>query len=228
MNRKIALLLFGMSKMTYQHWSQKKGILEINYMNSYSNYQEYIFEYFQKRGYQVDVYLATNNMSNPDKKELIDTYKPISYSFNRNLKNKIRSRSDKIEKVIDLCLQSQIKYDLVLITRFDLLFKKKFDEININLKRFNLVSELEKKKLICDNFYLFPYTVLKQFSKLVKRKRNVSFHKIKADIHKIKSIQGRFGSGFVSYISNDRKNIGSLSFYSIVRTKIDSKKTIKN
>lgn len=228
MNRKIALLLFGMSKMTYQHWSQKKGILEINYMNSYSNYQEYIFEYFQKRGYQVDVYFATNNMSNPDKKELIETYKPISYSFNRNLKNKIRSRNDKIEKVIDLCLQSQIKYDLVLITRFDLLFKKKFDEININLKRFNLVSELEKKKLICDNFYLFPYTVLKQFSKLVKRKRNVSFHKIKADIQKIKSIQGRFGSGFVSYISNDRKNIGSLSFYSIVRTKIDSKKTIKN
>ena len=222
--KKIALLLFGMSKTIYHHWSQKQGLLEINYMNSFSNYQKYIFKYFQEKGYQIDVYFSTNMMTDEEQKELIKTYKPVSYSFNKNLKNKISSRNDKLDKVIDLCLQSKINYDLVLITRFDLLFKRDFNELNINLNRFNLVSILEKKKLICDNFYLFPFTVLKQFSELVKRNKHKSFHKIKSEIDKIKSIRGRFGTGFVTYILNEKKSVGSLSFYSIVRTKIDSKK----
>ena len=73
-----------MSKTLYHHWSQKQGLLEINYMNSFSNYQKYIFKYFQEKGYQIDVYFSTNMMTDEEQKELIKTYKPVSYSFNKN------------------------------------------------------------------------------------------------------------------------------------------------
>ena len=39
----------------------------------------------------------------------------------------VRCRNKKIDEVVDLCLNSNKHYDLVLITRFDLLFRKDFD-----------------------------------------------------------------------------------------------------
>jgi len=115
--------------------------------------------------------------------------------------------------VIELCLKSNIKYDLVLITRFDLLFQKDFNNSNIQLDKFNLVSILEKPNLICDNFYLFPHKYLEDFLKIINNKKiNTSHHYLKYDI------EGINGKDFVNYILNNNKGIGRLEFYKIVRT----------
>jgi hypothetical protein len=45
---KLALLLFGMSKYTYTHWGDHKTYL-IDYNNSYDNYKEYIYDFFEKK-----------------------------------------------------------------------------------------------------------------------------------------------------------------------------------
>lgn len=211
---KLGLLLFGMSKCQHDHWGKKKLKLDIDYQKSVQNYQEYIFNYFKQLGYQIDVYLSTNNLSKKDKTRLISIYKPVKFSFHKNNKNQNRrtARNEKLYSVILLCLQSKVSYDLILITRFDMMFKKKFNESNINLKKFNLVSTLQKKNLICDNFYLFPYEVLKEFLNIVKRNRHKSFHPIKKEIHNIKN------NKFVNYILDEKKGIGFLSFYQIVRT----------
>lgn len=37
-----------------------------------------------------------------------------------------------MKKVVDLCLSTNINYDLVLITRFDLLFQKNFMRVTYN------------------------------------------------------------------------------------------------
>tara|TARA_Y100000389_G_scaffold178371_1_gene191500 strand:- start:16436 stop:17098 length:663 start_codon:yes stop_codon:yes gene_type:complete len=216
---KCALLLFGLSFCEYEHWHSKKKT-QINYADSYDNYQKYIYKYFYDKGYSIDVYFSTNISNNEEHKKLITKYKPVKHSFIENEeKNKSMlgfwryeaSRNKKLLNVIELCLNNNIDYDSVLITRFDLLFQKDFEKSNIKLDKFNLVSVLERGNLICDNFYLLPFNQLKQFHTITKNNINKSFHCIKDDIEKIVDKEN------VNYILNERKNIDVLSFYKVVR-----------
>lgn len=208
---KLALLLFGMSvNPEYRHWGIKKHI-HVHWRNSYENYKEFIFDFFRKKGYEIDVYFTTNTLNNKDKIELCETYKPVKCDFIDNHENKTISRNTKMKKVVDLCLFTNINYDLVMITRFDLLFQKKFHESNIQLDKFNLVSILERPHLICDNFYLFPYKYLKDFVNIINRNQFNSFHKIKKDIENIN------GKDFVNYILNNNRLVAQLDFYKIQR-----------
>ena len=207
---KCALLLYGLSFCKYKHWYSKKT-LQIDYKDSYDNYQKYIYKYFHDKGYSIDVYFSTNISNNEEHKKIIKKYNPIRYSFIKKEKNRILSRSKKLLSVIELCLNNNVDYDLVLITRFDLLFQKDFEKSNIKLDKFNLVSILKEGYTICDNFYLFPFSKLKQFHEITKKNINKSFHYIKDDIEKIDNKE------FVNYILNEKTNIGNLSFYKIVR-----------
>ena len=100
---------------------------------------------FLKKGYSIDIYFSTNEMEQKSQKEIINQYRPLKCSFLKNEQNGHLGRNKKILNVIDLCLNNNINYDLVLITRFDLLFKKKFEKSNIDYEKLNLVSILEKK-----------------------------------------------------------------------------------
>lgn len=113
--------------------------------------------FLKKKGYDIDVYFTTNTLNDKDKIELCKAYKPVKCDFIDNYPDKTISRNTKIKNVAELCLSTNMNYDLVLITRFDLLFQKKFHESNIQFDKFNLVSILERPHLICDNFYLFPF-----------------------------------------------------------------------
>lgn len=224
---KLALLLFGLSKLTYKHWRGRNT--SCNYKLSYDNYQEYIFNYFQQKGYQIDVYFSTNELSSKEREELCNTYNPLAYSFTDELSplsnhdnlnipinhrayntpDNVRGRNKKIDEVVDLCLNSNNHYDLVLITRFDLLFQKDFNQSNINLDKFNLVSILETPDAICDNFYLFPYKNLSDFSKIIKKYLNAHWTK--------NIIENIYGEDHINYILNENKEISELSFYKINR-----------
>lgn len=70
---------------------------------------------------------------------------------------------------------------------------------------------LERRRLICDNFYLFPYKYLKDFSNMVNKNQFKMFHEIKMDIENIN------GKDFVNYILNNHTNVKRLSFYKIQR-----------
>lgn len=208
---KLAVLLFGLSKCEYHHWSLKKNVL-IDYNESYNNYKKYIFDFFKNKGYDIDIYFSTNLMNNEDKQEIINKYQPLKYNFIKNNKDKIKSRNIRLNHVIDLCLTSKIEYDLVLITRFDLLFKKDFENSNIDYDKFNLVSILQRPELICDNFYLFPYKYLIIFSNIVKKNLSKSFHRIQKDLYE------KFNIENINYINNENCVIAALSFYKIIRT----------
>lgn len=207
---KLALLLFGLSKYEYYNINLKKYI-EIDYRKSIDNYRSHIFTYFENKGYDIDVYFATNNMNEEDKKEIKHLYNPIDCDFMDNMVNYRVSRNSKVERVIKLCLDSNITYDTVLITRFDLIFNKKFESCNINLNKFNLVSTLKDTNLICDNFYLFPFNILDNFYSIVKMNRTNNFHAIKRILEKIN------GRDYINYILDEQVKIGGLSFYTIVR-----------
>ena len=208
---KLALLLFGMSKAEHIHWSKKKYI--IDYEKSYENYKTFIFDFFENKGYDIDVYFTTNMLDNKNEKELCEKYKPIKYNFMKNDQNKKKSRKEKLNNVIDLCLNSGFTYDLILITRFDLLFQKEFNKSNIDFDKFNIVSILKNPNLICDNFYLFPYKYFQIFSNIVKENLDVSHHRIQQDLYNKINITS------VNYILNENCLVEYLSFYKIVRKK---------
>ena len=221
---KLAILLFGLSKFNHRHIAHRKRY-NIDYNASYENYKQYIFDFFEKKGYQTDVYFSTNILNKEDTIDIVEKYTPVKYSFiESNFPDKNKppriSRNKKLDSVIDLCLENNKEYDLVLITRFDLLFKKDFEKSNIQLDKFNLVSMLEHTGEICDNFYLFPYKYLKDFSEIVKKNMKECFHNIKNDIDNIVDVD------FVNYILNEKTMIQYLSFYKIVRKKIQPQKNL--
>jgi len=207
---KCALLLFGISYCDYEHREGKKT--KINYIESYYNYKKYIYKYLYDKGFSIEVYFSTNFSNKKKHNEIIKKYKPVKYSFIRDRNGNAEFlRNKKIINVIELCLNNNVNYDLVLITRFDLLFQTDFKKSNIKLDKFNLVSILEHNQLICDNFYLFPFSKLKQFHEITKKNINKSFHRIKTDIEKID------GKEFVNYILNEYTLVCDLSFYKVVR-----------
>jgi hypothetical protein len=209
---KLAVLFFGMSKAEYDnYWYGARYV--IDYEKSYENYQQYIFDFFKSKGYDIDVYFTTNALNDDDKNEIIKKYNPVKCNFIQNHPHHIIGRNSKIINVVDLCLESGNMYDLVLITRFDLLFQKDFNQSNIQFDKFNMVSILEKPNLICDNFYLFPYKYLKPFSEIAKNNFTSRFHDIKDELYaKINKDENS-----VNYILNENCCISDLSFYKIVR-----------
>jgi hypothetical protein len=206
---KLALILFGISLEINRYW-QYGALYSVDYKNSYDNYQRYIFDYFKGKGYSIDVYISTNKLnSDDDIAEIIDKYKPVKYRIADDCKDYIISRNKKLESAIDLCIEGGGEYDLVLITRFDLLFQKDFADSNIHLDKINIVSVLERPNLICDNFYLFPHKYLKDFQKVIRKCANINHRNIKNDFEKIAPI---------NYILNENCDISELSFYKIAKT----------
>lgn len=213
---KLALILFGNSLKINRYW-QYGALYSVNYNNSYDNYQTYIFDYFKSKGYSIDVYISTNNLnSENDITDIIDKYKPVKYIIadDNDEECKIEedyiiSRNKNLESGIDLCIEGGGEYDLVLITRFDLLFQKDFAESNIQLDKINIVSVLKRPNLICDNFYLFPYKYLKDFQKVIRKCAKINHSNINNDLEKIAPI---------NYILNENRDISELSFYKIAKT----------
>ena len=206
---KLALILFGISLEINRYW-QYGALYSVDYKNSYDNYQRYIFDYFKGKGYDIDVHISTNNLnSDDDIAEIIDKYKPVKYRIADDCEDYIISRDKKLESAIDLCIEGGGEYDLVLITRFDLLFQKDFADSNIQFDKINIVSVLERPNLICDNFYLFPHKYLKDFQKVIRKFANIDNPNIKNDLEKIAPI---------NYILNENRDISELSFYKIAKT----------
>lgn len=206
---KLALILFGISLEINRYW-QYGALYSVDYKNSYDNYQRYIFDYFKGKGYDIDVYISTNKLnSDDDIAEIIDKYKPVKYRIADDCEDYIISRNKKLESAIDLCIEGGGEYDLVLITRFDLLFQKDFADSNIHLDKINIVSVLERPNLICDNFYLFLHKYLKDFQKVIRKCANINHRNIKNDLEKIAPI---------NYILNENRDISELSFYKIAKT----------
>ena len=209
--KKVALIFFGLSYYKYfNHWTCGNYI--VDFRNSYENYQKFIYSYFHKLGYEIDVYFCTNILEEEHLIELLNMYKPKKYTMIKNYNNKFESRNTKLSSAVKCCLDSGVKYDVCLITRFDLLFQKEFETCNINFETINIVSILEKPNLICDNFYLLPYRLLEEFYKLIENNIYTRFHDIRKPLSKISEI---------NYIYSEHVVVSKLSFYKIIRTQIN-------
>lgn len=227
--KKLALLLFGVSKSKYIHFSKdvrdkfsQNGDFEVDYKYSVVNYRERIFKYFNKLGYDIDIYFATNNLSAEDRSELLATYPAVDYRFQEKQSNyrskkgltstdggQYFNRNIKFRKVLTLCLNSGNDYDLILATRFDLIFVKDFENFDFDLNLMNISSVLESPHYIDDNFYLFPGKFLEIFTK------HLYGFNLNSISHTLGNVIKKFTT--INFFSNQKVPIAYLNFYKIVR-----------
>lgn len=214
MVKKLALLLFGISyKEEYKHWSRKCFI--INYKNSIDNYRKYLISYFKKQNYDVDIFISTYD--NHEKDNIIRDYSPKSYIFTKNfVTNMHMGRNLHFLNCLNLCIgyanENNINYDLVIMTRFDLLFKIPFEQVRIDYDTLNLVSVLERSNLIDDNFYIFPYEYIDNMKNIVKLNNRINMHYVKD--HFVKIFKR------INYLKNDHCFVKDLTFFDINRENI--------
>lgn len=186
--KKLAICLFGIHYFDSKKFWGHKGTYTIDWRESIENNNKNLFFYFKKMGYKIDFYFSTN-LSNK-KEELIKTFNPISYVFRSDYdditrKKRYKQRNIKVIDVLKLLEYTNKEYDTILLTRFDLLYFKLIE--NIDLEKFNITSKL-KKNLIDDNLYIFPFKHLKEFIKINEDNIEKSAHRLKNHILKINSI----------------------------------------
>lgn len=211
--KRLAILLFGLSYVEkYWQWYSKRDV-KIDYRLCYENHQKFIVKYFKSLGYEIDFFLSTNDSKM--KNQIIKDYNPKGtyfgdlYSKGDNRKNRNYRVMKGIELILNYSNKNKIKYDNVLATRFDLEFQEDFSKSNILLDRFNLVSQMEKVKRICDNFYLLPGHMLEKFYKITVETLNMNAH----------CIRWHFENQNIDlyYFKNEKTYVHLLSFYKIKR-----------
>ena len=226
---RLAFLVSGISyKDDYEHFSKHNFM--ISWKKSIQNYRENILSYFLERNYDIDTYLCTNDLKPKMQESLLKDFNPKDYRF---LSDKMClcnfPRNARIKTVIEMCLNSGIEYDLVILTRFDLFFKNKLQDNDIDPSVFNAVSTLENKEHMCDNFYIFPFKFLQNFLSIVDE----NLHKLK-HFHFIMNDIKQFSD--IRFICDENKHINTLSFYNFVRItppntksrKFNKKQPVKN
>ena len=216
---KVSLIIFGIHHNTnnnsikYRDYNKIKDIWEKNLNN--------IFDY---TGSFPDIFIDTN--SSLYNKDIESFFKPkiiiyddndfpqTSNIWNNNkwlIGGKYASRVKKEINSIKSCINysdlNNIQYDLIIITRFDILFNDRLKTSNIDLNKFNITSILEEKNFICDNLYILPHKYLEKFLNIIL-KTNEIHHTLK----------NKFEETFeVNYIKNEYVCISELSFYNLIR-----------
>ncbi len=210
---KLALGLFGISYVeNHEHWFKKDNV-RIDFELSVENYKKRIINHFKNLGYEIDIYLSTYKSEKTDK--LLEIYKPRKkIILDKFINDRFISRNFHFMNCLRMIKNSNVDYKMIIMTRFDLLFNESFDNVDINLDKMNLVSELHHKKKVDDNLYIFSSDKLNSFIKLCGTYKKKTYHEMKLDLNKL------FG---INYLANEKKPVAKLSFFTIVRnSKFDS------
>ena len=200
--KKLGLILFGLSY--YQNYINGKikfnHIIDCRYY--IDNFNIYLMDYFKKE-YDIDIYISSNKNAIQD--EILKIYNPTAYHFD----DIGIGRNKKIAKGLELLINSNINYDIIIIMRFDIFFQKIFDNKFFNFNKLNIVSILEHNHLIDDNLYIFPN---KYLSKIYEIFLNCN-DGYKEEAHNLKNI---FDKNFdIHYILNQNARVENLSFFKI-------------
>lgn len=170
---KIALLLKGIAFSKKYYNSVLDRYLRIDYKNSLENYKINIFE-----DNNVDVFFHTYLTDGLDIDNLIKNLDPIRYGISNptyidkcDIKNKFRSNLYSLMSVMNLFNQymvsNKVAYDYIIITRFDLLFKKKLSSLPLEKNTFMINCKTEGDISTDDNYYMMNYDGFLKFLQLL-------------------------------------------------------------
>lgn len=181
-NPKLAILFFGIHYLqNYHHWMGWD--CNIDHRKSIDNYQKYIFNFFKQK-YDIDVFLSTHDSDILRDLENLYHPKQIIISQLDNNKTAIKQRRIRILEGIYAIEKYDIdkKYDLCLLTRFDLEFIYNFERLNIMHDHINVSYKTgcgSDKSLLDDNFYIIDRRLLTKFKECIYNlPENIWLHNI--------------------------------------------------
>lgn len=162
---KLAIGLFGIHHLEHlKHWMNWD--ITVDYKFSVENFKNCLFE-----NNIVNVYSSTYFSEKLN--ELINDYNfrslkitQIDNKYEKEIGLNMKKRNKRFKETIKLILDDDIKHDYVLLTRYDIFFRKKISELNINYDKINIMWKGEWGKgnpIIDDNFYFLPYEKLQSF-----------------------------------------------------------------
>jgi hypothetical protein len=117
----------------------------VDYRKSFENYKEFIINPFIQKGDSVDVFVATYDSKISS--ELLLDYSPKKYIFlNENIQehkgtNTNNRQCDFHIMLMDMLKYYDVTYDLIIDLRFDLFFKVKITDMNIDYEKINIAFQ---------------------------------------------------------------------------------------
>lgn len=178
MKKKLAILIRGQSQNIF--YSHKK-IKILDYKNFNNQYEDMIKKF--DTDYEIDIFMHTFKSKYLNENEIINYYKPKAYNITESFisentkcqseigKNIYFSLKNVIELYFNFCTQESIKYDLILIMRFDWFPNDNIDLNKINSNYFNVYGVFEKNKKIFsdDNILLTSHENLKEYNNALEK-----------------------------------------------------------
>jgi len=162
---KVAVGLFGIHHINgLQHWMHWN--LLVDYKKCYENNKEFLYN-------DIDVDFYSSTYFSEKAIELFDDYNFTSIKL-QNINNKIEKeisnnwikRNKRFKETIKLILDSEMQYDYVILTRYDVWFKENPLKLNVDYSKINVICKAkcgDNDTIIDDNFYFMPYTKLEEF-----------------------------------------------------------------
>jgi len=201
MKQKMAILLSGL------HYFENYKGSTVDFRNYVKNIKIKIYNYFNTK-YEIDTFICTN--SSILLNDLLKTYNPVQYIIEDH-GNLIIKKIKGLQIIQNYSHHKNKKYDIILLTRFDIYFMKEFTNDNLNLNKLNIVSILESNKVCDDNLFILPNKYLKNFTQLIFQS---SLHSTESNL--IHYLKNKFERLFeVHYICNEYKLVRELSFFKL-------------
>lgn len=214
---KVAVGLFGIHYVdTLNHWAGWKH--GVDYRKTFHNQFTQIYSNHDVKYYSATYYSDVQN-------ELLNDYNFTSITFseidNSTTSDPVVKRNKIFKNTIKLMLEDKTEWDLVILTRYDLYFKKNFYSLDINFDKVNFLCGARRNHkrgidtdTVDDNFYCIPRHLLQSFYDTIETIpetiRAHEYHKPFDDYHLM--ISGRWYSSFPVY-----RNLYTNVYYNIVR-----------
>lgn len=186
---KIAFAYKGTFNIDY---IKKYGIDDVIFKNvedTIDNNIEYIFDVFKKLNYKCDTFISTYNLHDKINGVWIEKMSPKNYFCGEpNFTSPtIIPQLEHFKRLIDMILNeeniSNEKYSLLIFTRLDIKMLKKFDSLNIDYSKFNIIFK-NNGGGCDDNFFIIPRKYFDSFIESINSLyvKNEIIHKINNEL----------------------------------------------
>lgn len=165
---KFAVAYKGVYKINFL----KESLVDDNYLTeldeSIYNHKKYIINDLINFDNEVDIFLSSYKFDDRIEEKMIKEFNPVNYyfsDFNQNLSSwvsQINHYLTLINMIKEREKEFNFKYEMIIMTRFDIEFLKKFSEMNIKSNHFNIVV-LHKSGNCDDNYFVFERKYLENF-----------------------------------------------------------------
>lgn len=163
---KYAIGLFGIHYQKHMYHWMPNWVVNVNYKNVIDNNQRFLYGNLNSSFYSSTYFSEkTSDLICDFKFRKLQLTEFINEKENY-LPNRWIKRNLRLRETIKLILDDTEQYDFVILTRFDLIFKKNIFEYSFNNDKINLICKSywnNEDDLADDNFYFMKFDLLQEF-----------------------------------------------------------------